>query len=134
MSQKTTIKGQGTARLEFGKTMELRGAEWLINRYPTLNLLESNYRWKGGELDLIFEERCEDRAPELVFVEVRARSPGARVDGLSSVTFPKQMRLSRTIQHFLAKYRGPAKGVRVDLLAWNGRGWTHLPNVSIPSN
>ncbi len=118
-------------KLQYGLEMEARGAEWLGIHYPSLCLLEKNYRWKGGELDLIYEDRSEARPQELVFVEVRARKPGAIVDGVVSITLPKQRRLARTIRHFLARYEGSAKSVRLDILAWDGLNWTHLKNVRL---
>jgi len=120
-------------RLRYGLDMEVQGAHWLERRYPSLHLLAKNYRWKGGELDLVFEDRSEQSPAELVFVEVRARKPGALVDGVLSVTLPKQRRLSRTIEHFLARYQGSAKSVRLDILAWDGLNWTHLKNVRLES-
>jgi putative endonuclease len=120
-----------TGKLHFGLEMEEKGAQWLEGRYPSLTLLVKNYRWKGGELDLVFEDRPLRSPPELVFVEVRARKPGALVDGVMSITAPKQMRLSRTIQHFLSRYDGPARSVRLDVLAWDGAAWTHLKDVRL---
>lgn len=126
-------------KLIYGLEMEAQGAKWLESKYPSLSFLEKNYRWKGGEIDLIYEERTQSSASvrsigqvrELVFVEVRARKPGALVDAVLSITAPKQRRLSRTIQHYLARYRGSAKSARFDVLAWDGLNWSHLKNVRL---
>lgn len=131
-------------RLHYGLEMETQGALWLESTCPSLRLLEKNYRWKGGEIDLIFEDRVGEgrakvgasekpvgRTCELVFVEVRARKLGALVDGVVSITLPKQRRISRTIRHYLARYRGSAKSVRFDVLTWNGLNWSHLKNVRL---
>ncbi len=87
-------------------------------------LVARNFRCQGGEVDLIFEEPCEATGLELVFVEVRARTEGGWVDALETVTFPKQMRLVRAIRLFLAKYRGHAKQLRVDIIAFSPAGET----------
>jgi putative endonuclease len=118
-------------RLHYGLGMEEQGARWLTDQFPFFRLVTKNYRWKGGELDLVFEAMPENGQCELIFVEVRARKKDALVDGVASVTLPKQRRLERTIRHFLARYRGPAKSLRFDVLAWNGSIWTHLKNVRL---
>ncbi|MFL5814970.1 MAG: YraN family protein [Bdellovibrionia bacterium] len=118
-------------KLHFGLEMEEKGAQWLEGRYPSLTRLVKNYRWKGGELDLVFEDRTLRKPPELVIVEVRARKSGALVDGVVSITAPKRMRLARTIRHFLSRYNGPAHSVRLDVLAWDGANWTHLRDVRL---
>jgi putative endonuclease len=91
--------------------------------------LHRNYRCKGGEIDLVLEEEVSSGQFELVFVEVRSRGAGAWVSGVETVDFRKRLKLSRTIRYFLAGYRGRAKSLRVDLLAWDDGVWTHLRNV-----
>ena len=116
-------------RLEYGLAMEEEALKWMIDRYPSLVPQSRNYRWKGGEIDLVFED--EDTR-ELVFVEVRARRLDALVDPIASITYPKQRKLCRTIEHYLARYQGDAKSVRIDFLGWDGKNWTHLKNVILP--
>jgi putative endonuclease len=94
-------------------------------------LLARNFRWRGGEIDIILEEQTEKAGIELVFVEVRSRSLKTWVSGIESVSVPKQFRLRRTIERFLANYRGPARSVRVDILAWDGEKWTEARNVRL---
>jgi putative endonuclease len=106
-----------------GARAERLAAEWFLARFPS-RLIARNFRCRGGELDLIFEA-----PPDLVFVEVRARLPGAWQDGIASVGWGKRQRLRRAIERFLLDYRGPSRGIRVDILAWNGRDWTHLRNA-----
>ena len=108
-------------RLEYGLSIEAKACEWFLTNFSA-RLLKSNYRIKSGEVDLIFEQ-----GTELVFVEVRARRAGW-VSGFESVTFPKQRRLKTAINHFLARYKGSASEVRIDILDWNGRVWQHYPH------
>jgi putative endonuclease len=92
--------------------------------------LKRNYRIRGGEIDLIFEESFEVGNQELVFVEVRARCGQEQwVSGVESVDWRKQRKLKRTINHFLMHYSGVAQSMRVDILAWDGRDWEHIKNV-----
>ena len=61
-------------------------------------LLARNYRLRGGELDLVFEE--EDGT--VVFIEVRQRSSTRFGGGAESIDHRKLARLRRTAAHFLA--------------------------------
>lgn len=123
--------------LEYGLQVESHAAEWFLAHHPNSRLIARNFRCKGGELDLVFEEEIAvdsaeavtEGALELVFVEVRARREGSWVSGLESVGFRKRLRLGRAIQHFMVKYRGVASSARCDVLAWDGRRWMHVPNV-----
>jgi putative endonuclease len=119
----------------YGNEIEARAEAWFLKRYGKgARLLCRNYFFKGGELDLVFElsEIREGAvAPQLVLVEVRARSAQGWVDGLESVTFPKQRRLQSAIEHFLARYRGLAGSCRLDILAWDGASFRHVVDVRL---
>lgn len=114
---------------EIGKMAEAEAWVYLSARRD-LHLLERNYRWKGGEIDLIAEEHFPGgRLPELVFVEVRARRAGSWVGGVESVDWKKRVRIRRTMEHYLARYDGIADSVRFDVMAWDGWAWFHLPDA-----
>jgi putative endonuclease len=112
--------------LHRGLEFETAACRYLEQTRFNLRVLARNYRWRGGEIDIVLEENRE-----LVFVEVRARAHGAMVDGIASVGFRKQLRLRRTIEFYLANYRGKAKTARVDILAWDGRKWTEARNIQL---
>jgi len=61
-------------------------------------LLASNYRLRGGELDLVFD----DDEGTVVFVEVRQRSTARFGGAAASIDGRKLARLRRTAAHFLA--------------------------------
>lgn len=87
--------------------------------------LESNFRTKGGEIDLVFEEPQESfgsRATLLVFVEVRVRRQGW-VTGIESVDWRKRRRIERAAREFLLSYRGNAQEIRFDIAEWDGGRW-----------
>lgn len=99
-------------------------------------LLGRNYRCRGGEIDLIFEEsvgECYQDGIELVFIEVRSRFDGSWMNGVESVDFRKRRRLSHAIRHFLMGYQGKATTLRFDILAWDGKSWVHLKNALLQS-
>jgi putative endonuclease len=85
-------------------------------------------RWKGGEIDLIFEVP-RNVGMELVFIEVRARSSDSFSGALGSVGPAKLRRISRSVERFLSRYRGSARTVRFDVLAWEANRWIHLKNL-----
>lgn len=61
-----------------------------------LRLLQSNYRCKLGEIDLVMRER-----ELLVFIEVRFRGARSQVPACETVDPRKQRKLLRTARHFL---------------------------------
>jgi len=117
-------------RHQLGRESEEKAAEWFLAAKKA-TLLTKNYRTKCGEIDLIFDEILPSGQHELVFVEVRARSARNWMDGPQSVDPWKQQSLKNTAAHYLTQYHGPAKTLRIDLLAWDRTGWTYLPNLWI---
>lgn len=114
---------------EIGKEAEAEAARWFVAGRRA-QLLAQNYRCRGGEIDLIFEEtRDSPECLELVFIEVKARTAGSWVEGLESVGWQKQRRLKKAARHFLSHYRGNATRVRFDLLHKKGETWEHVPNI-----
>jgi putative endonuclease len=71
-----------------------------------LTLVERNYTAKVGEIDLILSE-----ADTLVFVEVRFRSAGSFVDGLSTVGDTKRKRFIKAVKYYLLTH--PKDAMRV---------------------
>lgn len=76
-----------------------------------LQLVERNFRSKGGEIDLIMQDRGT-----LVFVEVRKRSDPRFGGAAASVTWQKQRRLIRAAQYYLLRFRDPPP-CRFDVIA-----------------
>ncbi len=87
------------------KTITTRDAGTLAERAAALHLflrggriLERNYACRAGEIDLIAQHQST-----LVFIEVRMRNSGAFVSAEASVDLPKQRRIIKTAQHYLAR-------------------------------
>jgi putative endonuclease len=76
-----------------------------------LTLLQRNYRWKGGEIDLIMQDQNS-----LVFVEVRYRSNPYFADALASIGYHKQQRLIRTAQRYLQRNYRSGLACRFDVI------------------
>ena len=64
-----------------------------------LNIIERNFRVRGGEIDLI----CED-GRAVVFVEVRLRSNQRFGGAAASITYNKQQRLILAARHWLSRH------------------------------
>ncbi len=114
---------------ERGRSAEDEALDWYRVHRPSAKLLGRNFSCRGGEIDLIFEETLPRSGVELVFVEVRRRAAGSWVRGMESVDRVKLRRLTRAMEVYLARYRGPASGVRFDILASNGLKWEHWENA-----
>lgn len=105
-----------------------RGAEaeqaaliWLLAQ--GLTEVQRNFRCRGGEIDLIMQDR-----ETLVFVEVRRRSRATHGDAGASVTRTKQRRLTIAAQLFLQRYRMPPP-CRFDVIAFDGDNMHWLKNA-----
>lgn len=85
-------------------------------RAQGLIVVERNYSCRRGELDLI----CLD-GPELAFVEVRYRQPGALVDALESIDEQKMARIRTAATHFLnARSEHATRVCRFDVVTVSG--------------
>ncbi|HSX25347.1 MAG TPA: YraN family protein [Candidatus Andersenbacteria bacterium] len=71
-----------------------------------LQFITSNWSWKTGEIDLIFQD-----ATTRVFVEVRSRSETTFGEGLETVYWQKQQKLIKTARMYQVKenYWGDAR-------------------------
>ena len=107
----------------FGLQKEEEARRWFEERHGGICLAFRD-RWKGGEIDLIFEV-----GSELVFVEVRARTGEGFSGAVGSLGPAKLRRISRSVTRFLSRYRGAARTVRFDVLAWEANRWIHLKNL-----
>ncbi|MEM7194708.1 MAG: YraN family protein [Pseudomonadota bacterium] len=81
-----------------------------------LSCLESNYRSRHGEIDLIMQD-----SREIVFVEVRYRRSAAFGGAIDSITSAKQRKIRATAEYFLSSNApGNYTGCRFDVIAVSG--------------
>jgi len=69
-----------------------------------LQVVERNYRCRGGEIDLVMLDPASADGDVLVFVEVRLRAPGALVQAIETVDGNKQRKLIQAARHFLMSH------------------------------
>ncbi|MBI2194476.1 MAG: YraN family protein [Planctomycetes bacterium] len=74
-------------------------------------ILERNYAYPGGEIDLIAAE-----GDVLVFVEVKTRSSRDRVSPMLAVTRRKQKLVQRAAERFIVQLRLRRPPVRFDVV------------------
>jgi putative endonuclease len=96
--------------LQFGREGESAAIAFLKeNGY---RVLEKNFRFKLGEIDVIAEQ-----AGVIFFIEVKARSDHEFSHPFDVVTPTKQKKIIQTAQIFLIQKRIPDKPMRLDLVA-----------------
>ncbi len=81
-----------------GRKAEQRACEFLQQR--GLILIETNYRCRYGEIDLVMRD-----GQQLVFVEVRYRGSSAFGGPVESIDHRKQAKLIATASHYLLSKR-----------------------------
>ncbi len=108
-----------------GLRYERKAEEYL--RSKGYRILGRNLHFKGGEIDLV----CEGEGGEggiLVFVEVRMRDPRSFSSPEESLCGRKKSRLRVACNSYLARYRGAAREIRIDLVSCDGEGIHHRLN------
>ena len=75
-------------------------------------IVARNHRTRRGEVDLV-----ADDGEVLAFVEVRTRSTNAFGGPAATVDLRKQRRIVLAARDFLARWRGPERAVRFDVVA-----------------
>ena len=117
------LKNRLTARQIKGKLGEDAALGYL--QAQGLSLLERNFRCRGGEIDLIMQDKNT-----LVFVEVRLRTHRRYGGAAESVIFSKQNRLILAAQLYLQRYRTlPATRFDVIAIEIEGEQLNWLKNV-----
>jgi putative endonuclease len=99
-----------TQRQRLGDLGEKAAEELLTaNGY---RIVARKHRCRRGEVDLVAEQ-----GELLVFVEVRTRAMSVFGGPEETVGFGKQKRVVLAARDFLARWRGPPRGARFDVVA-----------------
>lgn len=98
------------ARHRRGQLAEIVATRWLVAH--GYRLLARNVRYRGGELDIV-----ASLGTLLVFVEVRARRAGSRVDPLETFSLRKRRRVIATAQRWLQEHSPTVRRCRFDIIA-----------------
>jgi putative endonuclease len=100
-------------RVSFGKLGEDLACEELRRRGYAI--LDRRFRTRCGEIDIVARD-----GPDLVFVEVRARSDGSFGNPFESVTWQKRHRLCRVAAAYLGRKQLPDVPCRFDVVGVMG--------------
>lgn len=107
------------AHLERGKAAEDYALRWLRKR--GLQSIARNVRCRFGEIDLVMQD-----GRIVVFVEVRFRRAGNKIDAAASVDFHKQRKLALAAAWYLGRSKPlQDRPVRFDVIAIDGRSVGH---------
>lgn len=90
-----------------------------------LTLVDRNFRYRGGELDLVMRD-----GGTLVLVEVRRRASQRFGGAAASIGRAKQARLVLAAQTYLQRYRMPP-ACRFDVIAIDGAVLSWLKNAIV---
>jgi len=117
----TEMPSRRSARQRSGDAAEDAALAFLLKQ--GLTQVQRNFRCRGGEIDLIMQDR-----DTLVFVEVRQRSSTSHGGALASVTRAKQKRLIIAAEVFLQAYR-QVPACRFDIIGYDGGQMQWLKNA-----
>ncbi|HWP81889.1 MAG TPA: YraN family protein [Bacteroidota bacterium] len=84
-----------------------------------IRIIERNYRFERGEIDLIGED-----GEELVFIEVKARWSKAFGDPEDAITPQKEDQIKKTAEGYLVEHGIEDRAVRFDVVAITFEGKT----------
>ena len=105
---------------------EQQAAEWL-RKHRSMKLLESRYRNRAGEIDLIMLE-----GQTIVFIEVKTRLNASPGTGLLAVDRNKQQRITKAAVLYLIGKGWQNRAVRFDIAEVSAQSVLHVPNAFQP--
>ena len=111
---------------ETGLLGERAAAQWL-SKHCSMKLLESRYRNKAGEIDLIMLD-----GETVVFVEVKTRMNAAPGTGMLAVDRNKQRRIAGAAALYLIRMGWQDRPVRFDIAEVTRYDVLHVPNAFQP--
>ena len=109
---------------QFGKDSEQLAAQFLKNQ--GYKILETNYKTKTGEIDIIAKLRGV-----LVFVEVKARKSHRFGNPKYAVTHQKQIKISKVALNYLKATQQMNKRARFDVVVITNTG---QPKIEVVEN
>ena len=109
-----------------GLAGEQTAADWLKRKYGMI-LLETRYRNKAGEIDLIMKDN-----ETVVFIEVKTRLHAFPGSGLMAVDRKKQQRIARAAMIYLISKDWMNLSVRFDVAEVTEKNVLYIPNAFQP--
>ncbi|MDR3259123.1 MAG: YraN family protein [Fusobacteriaceae bacterium] len=107
---------------EMGSIYEERAVKFLEDN--NCSIVDTNYRCKRGEIDII----CLDRT-ELVFVEVKYRKTNEYGEGIESVDKNKIRKIYRTAEEYLFRFNVKNYSFRFDCISFLNNETKWIKNI-----
>lgn len=108
---------------EIGATYEKKAVDLLLKK--GYDVLETNYRNRMGEIDIIAKDGAY-----ICFIEVKFRTNDAFGSPLEAVDRKKQKQIRKVAIHYLMCHGGNEwTPCRFDVIAYQGEDVTHLENA-----
>ncbi len=111
---------------ETGLAGEKMAADWLIEN-KGMCLLETRFRSKAGEIDLIMKD-----GKTIVFIEVKTRLNAPPGTGLLAIDRRKQTRIAKAANLYLIHNGWLNRPVRFDVCEVSADSVLHIPNAFQP--
>lgn len=100
---------------EWGRWAEETAYHYLIQH--GLTLIQRNYRYRGGEIDLVMQDERT-----LIFIEVRYRASNRFGSSAESIDNRKQQRIYQTAEHYIQNHHNCEQwACRFDAVLISGR-------------
>lgn len=110
MSKSSNVRELKDQRKQRGTVGETLAAEFLEKN--GLKVLQRNYRFERGEIDIVAED-----GRELVFVEVKARRTTSYGEPIEAVDANKQAQLRKVAEGYLFEHHLEHRACRFDVVA-----------------
>lgn len=113
----------GENKRQIGTSYELKAEEYLMKK--GYKILESNFRIRAGEIDIIAKDGVY-----ICFVEVKFRTTRNYGSPLEAVDYRKQKQIRKVAMYYLMKNKlSEWTPCRFDVIAFEGEKITHIENA-----
>lgn len=117
---------------EEGKWGEEAATRYLVR--CGFQIIERNFRIRGGEIDIIATEKDNYGEEVLVFIEVKTRSTGKYGSPLEAITPWKLRALRKAAQFYKLKNPRLPELLRIDAISVTYDPQTQLPHIELVKN
>ncbi len=123
MTNMQSEKSLSANKRQIGTSYEIKAEDYL--REKGYKILETNYRNRSGEIDIIAKQ-----GEYFCFIEVKYRATNEYGNPLESVDFRKQNQIRKVAMYYLMKNKlSEWTPCRFDVIAFEGEKMTHVENA-----
>ena len=123
MTNMQSEKSLSANKRQIGTSYEIKAEDYL--REKGYKILETNYRNRSGEIDIIAKQ-----GEYFCFIEVKYRATNDYGNPLEAVDFRKQNQIRKVAMYYLMKNKlSEWTPCRFDVIAFEGEKMTHVENA-----